>query len=181
MAKLSQFININKGSVTDPRILRDAVKGFIRNNATLYESNLRRAWSSRLSELELKLSTLDNSLQQHFDDRDASQYDLVKRDSNAILKWRAESLMHWTHRTHYFNEARPSHLLSLRLMNIYLTSPPLDQMAVICEHKPPKWMPLSVVSMLTCIAQRFFTIEIHATNSWAPSNYPEWQTMFPKL
>ena len=80
MAQLSQFININTGSVTDPSILWDAVKGFIRNNATLY--------ASRLSELELKLSTLDiNLLQQHLDDQVALQHDLVQKDSNAILKW----------------------------------------------------------------------------------------------
>ena len=115
MAQFSEFININMGSVSDPRILWDAVKGFIRNNATLYSSNLRKARSSRLTQLERKLSTLDNLLQQNFDDQVALQYDLVKKDINAILKRRAEFLIHRTRQTYYFNGARPSHLLSSRL------------------------------------------------------------------
>lgn len=35
-AQLKDFLNVNKGSVDDPRILWDATKGFIRNNATLF-------------------------------------------------------------------------------------------------------------------------------------------------
>lgn len=98
----------------DLRLLWNATKGFIRNNATLYASTLRKVHSSRLQELERKLSVFDNLLQQNFDDV-ALQYDLVKKDINSILKRRVEFLIHRTRQSYYFNGAMPSHLLALRL------------------------------------------------------------------
>lgn len=52
---------------------------------TLYASNLREAWSSRLHELELKLSVLDDLFQQNFVDDITIQYDPMKKDIDDIL------------------------------------------------------------------------------------------------
>lgn len=54
-SQLTDFVNVNKGSVDDPRILWDAIKGFIRNFTVCYASSLRKAWSSRLQHLNSQL------------------------------------------------------------------------------------------------------------------------------
>lgn len=58
-SQLTDFVNINKGSVDDPRILWDAVKQFIRSFTVCYASNIRIVFFSRLHDLEFKLSALD--------------------------------------------------------------------------------------------------------------------------
>merc|ERR1711984_4864 len=59
---LKEFLEFNVGSVDDNRILWDAVKGFIRGNVTLFSSNLRKAQTAKLQELELRLASLDSGL-----------------------------------------------------------------------------------------------------------------------
>ena len=54
-SQLSDFVSINKGSVEDPRTVWDAVKGFIRNFTVCYASNIRKARSSRLHNLESRV------------------------------------------------------------------------------------------------------------------------------
>ena len=98
---LKEFIDINKGSVEDARILWDATKGFIRSNATLYSSTLRKARLSRLNDLEHKLLALNRILQQNFDNDVALQYDLVKKDINDVLKRNAEFSIHRTHQKYF--------------------------------------------------------------------------------
>ncbi|KAJ0011600.1 hypothetical protein NQD34_012575 [Periophthalmus magnuspinnatus] len=115
VSELKEFVSFNKGSVDDPRILWDAVKGFIRNNATRYASYVKRSRTSRLHVLQSKLKVFDNLLQQCYDDDIALQLDLIKKEINNILKHRAEFLIHKTRQHYYFNGARPSHLLALRL------------------------------------------------------------------
>ena len=112
---LREFININAGSVDDPRILWDSVKGFIRSNSTLYSSTVRKLRSAKLVELEARFATLDAALQNSFDERTATQRELVKKEINSILKRRSEFQMKRTRQNYYFNSARPSHLLALRL------------------------------------------------------------------
>ena len=112
---LREFININTGSVDDPRILWDAIKGFIRSNATLYASTARKLRSAKLVELEARFAALDASLQNNFDNGTATQREIVKKEINSILKRHSEFLMKRTRQNYYFNSARPSHLLALRL------------------------------------------------------------------
>lgn len=115
ISEFNIFIDINKGSVGDPRILWDAVKGFIRNNAIRFASHIKQARASRLQILQSKLAVFDNLLQLSFDEEIASQYDLIKKEINDIHKHQAEFLIHRTRQLYYFNGARPSHLLALRL------------------------------------------------------------------
>lgn len=111
----SEFLEFNVGSVSDPRILWEAVKGFIRSFTTLYASTRNRERTAKLEALESKYATLDATLQHRFDDRTALQKELVKKEINSLLKRRAEFLMHKTRQNYYFNSSKPSHLLAMKL------------------------------------------------------------------
>lgn len=115
ISELKIFVDLNKGSVMDPRILWNAVKGFIRNNATSYASHVKKSRMAKLHILQSKLAVYDNLLQQSYDDEIALQYNLIKKEINNILKHHAEFLIHKSRQFYYFNGARPSHLLALRL------------------------------------------------------------------
>lgn len=111
----SEFLGFNVGSVSDPRILWEAVKGFIRSNTTLYASTRNKERAAKLEALELKYSTLDAALQHNFSTYTALQKELTKKEINALLKRRSEFLMHKTRQTYYFNSSKPSHLLAMKL------------------------------------------------------------------
>lgn len=111
----SEFLEFNVGSVLDPRILWEAVKGFIRSNTTLYASTRNKERAARLEALELKYATLDASLQHHFNDYTALQKELIKKEINSLLRRRSEFLMHKTRQTYYFNSSKPSRLLAMKL------------------------------------------------------------------
>lgn len=106
---LREFININAGSVDDPRILWNAIKGFIRSNTTLYSSTMRKLRSAKLIELEARFAALDVSLQNNFSDTTATQRELVKKEINSILKRRSEFLMKRMRQNYYFNSASWCH------------------------------------------------------------------------
>ena len=85
-AGLCEFININTGSVSDPRIVWDAIKGYIRGNTTLYSSTLRKARSARLDRLEAQFSIIDSSLQINFDEGTAARKEVIRKEINSLLK-----------------------------------------------------------------------------------------------
>ena len=104
---LDEFLSFNAGSVDDPRILWDAVKGFIRSNAILFSSNLCKVKSSRLQSLELEFSRLDSLLQNNYSLDIETKHDLVKKEINDISKQQSEFLMHRTRQKYYFHGSRP--------------------------------------------------------------------------
>lgn len=110
-----EFLGFNVGSVADPRILWEAVKGFIRSNTTLYASMRNKERAAKLEALESKYATLDAALQLNFDNHVALQKELVKKEINSLLRRRAEFLMHKTRQNYYFNSSKPSHLLAMKL------------------------------------------------------------------
>lgn len=63
----------------NPRILWDAVKGFIRDFTRGYASNISKARSSRLHDLEYKLLALDGLLQRSYDEDVRLQFELVEK------------------------------------------------------------------------------------------------------
>lgn len=85
-SQLEDFLEFNIGSVDDPRILWQATKGFIRGNATLFCSNLRKARSAKLQALEADFVRLDSTLQNNYSSQIAVERDLVKKERNNILK-----------------------------------------------------------------------------------------------
>lgn len=115
LINFQEFLEFNEGSVSDPRILWESVKGFIRSNATLYASSRNKERAEKLAVLEQQLASLDASLQRKYNEKEYIQKELVKKEINAILRRHSEFIMHKTRQTYYFQSARPSHLLALRL------------------------------------------------------------------
>lgn len=113
--KLGEFLEFNIGSVQDPRILWDSVKGFIRSNCTLFGSNLRKERLSKLEELETLYAALISSLQTTYSDQVDLQIKIVKKEINSILRQQSEFQMHRTRQHYYFHSSRPSHLLAMRI------------------------------------------------------------------
>ncbi len=114
-SNFEEFLGFHVGSVSDPRILWEAVKGFIRSITTLYASTWNKEWKAKLETLELKYDTLDTILQRNFNDTVYRQTELVKKEFNSLLRHRTEFLMHRTRQTYRFNSSRPNHLLTMRL------------------------------------------------------------------
>ncbi len=109
---LREFRNINTGSVDDLKVIWDSIKGYIRSNVILYLSTLRNVRSARLDKLEAQFAALDASLQNNFSE---STGEVIRKEINSLLKHHAEFMIKRTRQNYYFNSARPSHLLALRL------------------------------------------------------------------
>ncbi len=115
--KFAEFIEINQGSVDDPRSLWNAVKGFIRNNSISYASFLRKSRHKKIVELESQLQNLTRDNQRCFSDNTLSKIMAVRSKLNSFLRSRAEFLTQRSRQNYYFQGSRPSHLLALRLRN----------------------------------------------------------------
>ena len=93
---LCSFQNSNVGSVDDPRVLWDAIKGFIRSNTVLFSSNMRKARSLQLENLEAEFTRLDSILQLNFSEKASLERALVRKEINNILKQKSEFQIHRT-------------------------------------------------------------------------------------
>ena len=78
------FTDLNVGSVDDPRVLWDAIKGFIRSNTVLFSSNMRKARSLQLENLEAEFTRLDSILQLNFSERVALERAMVRKEMTNI-------------------------------------------------------------------------------------------------
>uniref|UniRef100_A0A8C1LC25 Reverse transcriptase domain-containing protein n=1 Tax=Cyprinus carpio TaxID=7962 RepID=A0A8C1LC25_CYPCA len=115
--KFAEFIEINQGSVDDPRTLWNAVKGFIRNNSISYASFLQKKRHKKIAELESQLQNLTRDNQRCFSDSTLSKIMAVRSELNSLLRSRAEFLIQRCRQNYYFQGSRPSHLLALRIRN----------------------------------------------------------------
>ncbi len=61
-SSLEEFISINRDSVDDPRVVWEAVKGFIRGKCTSLASNLNKSRHYRHLELEHKLTQVEQTM-----------------------------------------------------------------------------------------------------------------------
>lgn len=112
---LKTFIEINTGSVEDPRFLWDAIKGSIRDSAISFSSYLKKNRLQKISDLEDTLVQLESERQITQTDTLLGKIAATKTELNSLLRQRAEFSIHRTRRNYYFNGPRPSHLLALRL------------------------------------------------------------------
>uniref|UniRef100_A0A674MSZ3 Endonuclease/exonuclease/phosphatase domain-containing protein n=1 Tax=Takifugu rubripes TaxID=31033 RepID=A0A674MSZ3_TAKRU len=103
---LKEFLNFNVGSVEDPSILWDAIKGFIRSNAILFSSNARKSRSLHLQNLEREFTRLESILQSNFTEQVALQHTIIKKEINNILKQQSEFQIQRTRQKYYFHGAR---------------------------------------------------------------------------
>lgn len=86
ITELDKFLSFNIGSVQDPRILWDAVKGFIRSDSIRFSSSLHKEKSAKLQTLEAELSRLSSILQNNYSEHVETQYCITKKEINNILK-----------------------------------------------------------------------------------------------
>uniref|UniRef100_A0AAR2L069 Endonuclease/exonuclease/phosphatase domain-containing protein n=1 Tax=Pygocentrus nattereri TaxID=42514 RepID=A0AAR2L069_PYGNA len=91
--ELKEFITINQGSVDDPRILWDAVKGLIRNNSISYASWNNKQRLKKISDLEAQLTSLENSNQTLYSDDTVKEIFVIKQELNQLLRHKAEFLI----------------------------------------------------------------------------------------
>ena len=91
------------------------IKGFIRSNTVLFSSNMRKARSLQLENLEAEFTRLDSILQLNFSEWLALERALVRKEINNILKQKSEFQIHRTRQRYYFHGARPSHLLAMKI------------------------------------------------------------------
>ena len=115
IAEFQIFAEINAGSVKDPRIFRDAIKGFIRSNTILFCSNAHKNRLLPLQNLKAEFTRLDSLMQTNVTDQIALERSLVKEEINNILKWKSEFLIHRMRQRYYFQGTRPSHLFAMRI------------------------------------------------------------------
>lgn len=79
LSQLENFLKFNVGSVEDPRIVWEVIKGFIQSNAILFSSNLCKARSAKLQALEADFVRLDSTLQSNYSSQIAVEHVLVKK------------------------------------------------------------------------------------------------------
>lgn len=115
--KLRWFIEVNTGSVNDPRFLWDAIKGCIRDSSISFASHLNKSRLNTICSLETRLNRLERLQQTSHTENVQQEINVVRTELKSLLQCRAEVLMHKVRRTYYFNGAKPSHLLALRLRN----------------------------------------------------------------
>lgn len=101
----------------DPRILWEAIKGFIRNFSISFASFRQKIHRKKISDLESNLRSLEHANQHTFSDCTATKIETVRKKLNLLYRERAEFLIQRSRQNYYFQGSRPSHLLALRLRN----------------------------------------------------------------
>lgn len=81
----------------------------------MFCSNAQKEKSHQLRTLEAKFKRLDTALQCNFSEQVALERSLVRKEINNILKRKSEFQIHRTRQRYYFQGARPSHLLAMRI------------------------------------------------------------------
>lgn len=113
--KLVEFIDINKDSVSDPMLVWASIKGFLRNNAISFSSQLQRSRLQQISNLEQKCKTLEEDLNRNYTQEKEYELKVEQAELNNLLKYRVEYLMHITKHKYYSERSKQSRLLALTL------------------------------------------------------------------
>ncbi len=102
-------------SDVDPKILWETTKCAIRGFCISFSSTLAKAKTHQFTQLENKIQSLQNLQKQHFTEQQATQLSSLKEEHDLLSHSKAEFILHRTRQKYYFESARPSHLLALRL------------------------------------------------------------------
>lgn len=114
-SKLTEFICINKNSVSDTTIFWAAIKGFLRNNAIGYSSHIHKNRLQKISTLENQCQALEKDLKRDYSITKENELKLKQAELNDLLRNKAEYMIHITKHKYYAEGSRPSHLLALTL------------------------------------------------------------------
>lgn len=113
--KLSVFLQDNRGSVEDNRLVWMATKGFISDFTTSYASHMKKVRNFRIKELEEKCLCLERALKKNYSDTINDELKIVKQELNDLLRRRAKFIIHRIRLNYYCNGSEPSRLLVLKL------------------------------------------------------------------
>ena len=112
---IDDFILTNESSVSDPCILWETLKGAIRNKTIAFASNLHKTRNKKIHKLEEDITSVENSMVQNITPELVLQRELLYKELNNQLMYKANFLIHRSRQNFYLNSAQPSHLLALRL------------------------------------------------------------------
>lgn len=91
---LQDFININSGSVDDPRFMWEAVKGCIRNVTISFSSKLNKTRKQRIESLENEIAATENEMTSNVTPRNLRMRQLLLNELSDLLRQEAEFQMH---------------------------------------------------------------------------------------
>ncbi len=98
-AELTVFININSESVDSPRVLQDAVKGFIRNIIISFASNLKKVRKHRIEFLETESAVLEQGMLNNISPENIRKQRNLLDELSGLLRQEGEFIIHHTGRT----------------------------------------------------------------------------------
>ncbi len=114
---LKEFLSINKGSVSDARILWDATKGFIRNNSIAFASGHNRRQLEEMNNLGHHLCSLIQQQHNSFSVEMEKELSMIIMKFNSLLRQRSEFLINRVRQPHCLDGSKPSFLLAGELRN----------------------------------------------------------------
>lgn len=112
---LSEFIELNRNSVSDVSVVWAAIKSFIRNNAIGFGSYLHKTRLQNITNLEEQCKAIENYLKRNYSEIIENELKSKQAELNDLLRNRAEYMIHITQRKYYAEGSRLSRLLALTL------------------------------------------------------------------
>ncbi len=114
-SSLTEFLQINRDSASDPQVLWETTKCFIRGKCIRFSSFIKKQRESRKFELDKQIDLLEKELKDNFFETKAKEVTVLKSELKSIYLHRAEFIIHHTRQSYYFHGERSSQLLALRL------------------------------------------------------------------
>ncbi len=114
-SSLTEFLQINRDSASDPQVLWETTKCFIRGKCLIIPSFNKKHRKSHKFELEKQIDLLEKELKDNFCETKAKIVNVLISELKSIYLHRAEFIIHCTRQSYYFHGERSSKLLALRL------------------------------------------------------------------
>lgn len=111
---LNEFLEIN-AHCSNPQILWETTKCFIRGNCIAYSSKLKKRKNKRINELEYLIKNLERQQSISFSEKLNYKLLALKVEYNSLSISKAEFTIHRTKQNYYFHSDRPSRLLAMKL------------------------------------------------------------------
>lgn len=87
--QLSELIGFSEGLVSDPRVLWESVKGFIRSFSISFASNLNKKRIQEINDLENKLSHIEIKMHASPSQELAQEREVIRIELHSLLRYRA--------------------------------------------------------------------------------------------
>ncbi len=113
--QLKDFLDINTKECSNPQVLWEATKCFIRGFCISFSSTLAKTKALQITNLENRIESLENLQKHSFSDDQSTMLASLNDEYNTMALSKAELILHITRQKYYFESERPSHLLALML------------------------------------------------------------------